>query len=65
MSTSRIHMTVTMSDCEDSGIATDCGAQEELVTKLRMAVDNMMSDYVTIEITEIAISEGDDWRIAS
>lgn len=62
---SRIHMTIKVTDFDDSGIATSCGTQEEIVTKLRTFLGNMMSDYVTIEIDEIAISEGDEWRTTS
>jgi hypothetical protein len=58
-------MTIKVTDLDENGIATDCGTQEELVTKLQVFIGNMMSDYVSIEIDEIAISEGDDWRVAS
>jgi len=68
MSIRRIHMTVNVEDIVDSGtgIASDCGATDEVVSKIRAFVnDNMFSDYVTVEVTEISISDGDDWRVAT
>ncbi len=65
MGTSRVHMTIKVTDLDESGIATECGTQEELVTKLRVFIGNMMSDYVSIEVDEVAISEGDSWRAVS
>lgn len=65
MSINRIHMTIKIEDLEPNGNATECGVTDEAAAKLRKFIDNMYSDYVTIELTEIAISEGDEWRITS
>ena len=59
MSLSTINLTINVEDIDwDSGIATDCGAVEELIDRLSRYISNLDSDYVTVALTEVTIEDG-------
>ena len=59
MSTSRIYITIKVTDLDD-GTCSVLGANDEIVSSIRSHIGNMFSDYVTVELTNVRVSEGEE-----
>jgi hypothetical protein len=58
-----IRCTITVKDRDESGIATDCGATEEIVTKLLSFVLSLDSDYVTVDVNIDGIEDAEELQL--